>query len=359
MGPDRKPNFIAGGKVKMDYEHTGMAVIGCGYWGVNYVRIFHEVIESRVISICDQRNARLYEVGRHFPGAKLATDIDDALNTEGVHAAVICTDATSHFEIARQCIEAGKHVLIEKPMATNSADAEKLIALAKEHGVLLMVGHTFLYNDGIKKLKECINQPNSGRIYYLYARRTNLGPIRHDVNVVWDLASHDIAIFNYLINAVPEWVSAVGSKVLLNSREDVSFISLGYPDGTLGHIHVSWADPHKVREVVVVGSDRRVVFNDLDALDRVRVFEKGVTPTPSEANSFGEYTFLMRDGDIISPRVDVSEPLKNECLSFVKCIREGGHPLTDGNEGLEVIRVMEAIDHSIGQNGKPIKVGEN
>ncbi|MCB0214358.1 MAG: gfo/Idh/MocA family oxidoreductase, partial [Anaerolineae bacterium] len=196
-----------------------------------------------------------------------------------------------------------------------------------------------------------------GQIYYLYARRTNLGPIRRDVNALWDLAPHDISIFNYLLDSVPEWVSAVGVKALGNCREDVGFISLGYPNGVVGHIHVSWADPNKVREVVVVGSDRRIVFDDLNALERVKIFEKGITSTSGEATSFGEFQFMIRDGDIISPRVEVNEPLKTQCIHFLECVAHNFIPFTSGQAGKEVVQVMEAIDLSLQYHGVPISVG--
>jgi predicted dehydrogenase len=276
---------------------------------------------------------------------------------DGVDAVVVCTEATTHYAVTRRCLAAGKHVLVEKPLTTTVADAEALISLAESKGVTLMVGHTFLYNAGISKIKACIDQAEVGRVYYLYARRTNLGPIRQDVNALWDLAPHDVSIFSYLLDSVPEWVSAVGAKVLRNSREDVGFISLGYRDGIIGHIHVSWADPNKVREVVVVGSDKRVVFNDLSALERVRVFEKGVTPAPAEAVSYGEYHFLMRDGDIISPRIQVSEPLKNQSSHFLECVIGGSCPFTDGQDGLAVVQVMAAVDRSLERRGAPVEVG--
>jgi predicted dehydrogenase len=337
-------------------DQLGIVVIGCGYWGINYVRVFTELPESRVIGACDYRTERLQEVGRRFPDVGLTPGLEDALRLDGADAAVVCTEATCHCGIVRRCIEAGKHVLVEKPMTTSVTDAEELMALAESQDVTLMVGHTFLYNSGIRKVKAYIDQDEVGRIYYLYARRTNLGPIRQDVNALWDLAPHDVSIFNYLLDSVPEWVSAVGAKVLRNSREDVGFISLGYHDSIVGHIHVSWADPNKVREVVVVGSDRRIVFNDLDALERVRVFEKGVAPAPPEASSYGEYHFLMREGNIISPRVEVSEPLKNQCSHFLECIAQGSCPLTDGQEGLEVVRVMEAVGRSLECRGAPVEV---
>jgi predicted dehydrogenase len=337
-------------------DQLGIAILGCGYWGINHVRVFSELPESQVVVVCDRRTDRLEEIGRRFPGVALTTGVEDALRLDGVDAAVVCTEATAHYSLARRCLAAGKHVLVEKPMTTTAAEAEELIALAGSKGVTLMVGHTFLYNAGVRRVKAYIEQAEVGRVYYLYARRTNLGPIRRDVNALWDLAPHDVSIFNYLLDSMPEWVSAVGAKVLWNSREDVGFISLGYRDGIIGHVHVSWTDPNKVREVVVVGSDKRIVFNDLNALERVRVFEKGVTPTPAEAPSYGEYHLLMRDGDIISPKIEVSEPLKNQCSHFIECATSGSCPFTGGQEGLEVVRVMEAVDRSIERKGAPVEV---
>ncbi len=338
-------------------KQLGIAIIGCGYWGINYVRVFNELPGSQVVAVCDAREERLQEVARQFPGVALSTEVEEVLQLEGVDAAVVCTGATTHYEVAHRCLTAGKHILVEKPLTTEGPDAEKLIALAEAKTVTLMVGHTFLYNPGVRKVKEYMSQGKAGHIYYLYAQRTNLGPIRHDVNALWDLAPHDISIFNYLLDDVPQWVSAVGAKVLQNHREDVGFVSLGYQNGIVGHIHVSWADPNKVRETVVVGSDKRIVFNDLKAVERVRIYEKGVAPAMVESPAgYGEYPFHMRDGDIISPRVEVSEPLKNQCGHFIDCVNQGCPPLTDGQAGLEVVQVMSAINQSIAHNGAPISV---
>lgn len=338
-------------------EQLGIAILGCGYWGINYARVFSELPESRVEVICDLRPERLQEIGQRFPRVSLTTDIEDALNMDSVDIVVVCTHAASHYEVTRLCLTAGKHVLVEKPMATTSDDAKELIDLAQAQGVTLMVGHTFLYNSGVQKVKSYIEKDEVGQIYYMYARRTNLGPIRRDVNALWDLAPHDISIFDYFLDSVPTWVSAVGVKALHNGREDVGFIALGYENGVVGHIHVSWADPNKVREVVVVGSEKRIVFNDLDALERVRVFEKGVTSAATtEASTYGEYHLLMRDGDMISPKVEVSEPLKNQCSHFLECVTQGSQPLTDGQAGLEVVQVMNAINRSLERNGAPVEV---
>jgi predicted dehydrogenase len=334
---------------------VGIAVIGCGYWGMNYVRIFDELVDSRVVAVCDQSPERLKEVSRRFPGIYLTTQVDDAASHPGVDAVVVCTEATTHFNITRRLLLAGKHILVEKPLTTIAAEAQKLIDLAESNSAILMVGHTFVFNAGVRKVKEQM-QIGDGRVYYLYARRTNLGPIRRDVNALWDLAPHDIAIFNYLLDSTPQWVSAVGGKVLRNCRDDVGFISLGYPDNVLAHVHVSWADPDKAREVVVVKSDKRIVFNDLNGVEQVRVFEKGVSPVEQEPLNYGEFRFEIRDGDIVSPRIEPVEPLKHQCRHFLECVRTGRRPISSGAEGRDVVRVLEAVNRSIECKGLQVEV---
>jgi predicted dehydrogenase len=336
-------------------KQLGVAVIGCGYWGMNYVRIFNELTESRVVAVCDQSADRLKEVARRFPGVYLTTQVDDAASQPGVDAVVVCTEATTHFNVTRRLLLAGKHVLVEKPLTTIAADSDRLIGLAESNSAILMVGHTFIFNAGVRKVKEYVQQAG-GRVYYLYARRTNLGPIRRDVNALWDLAPHDIAIFNYLLDSTPQWVSAVGGRVLRNCRDDVGFISLGYPDNVLAHVHVSWADPDKAREVVVVKSDKRIVFNDLNGVEQVRVFEKGVSTVEQEPLNYGEFRFEIRDGDIVSPRIEPVEPLKNQCRHFLECVRTGKRPVSSGVEGRDVVRVLEAVNRSIESKGLQVEV---
>lgn len=335
-------------------EPTGVAIIGCGYWGVNYIRIFNEMPDANVVVLCDPRESRLQEMSRRYAGIMTTTSVEEALAADGVDAVVIATNAGTHFEIATAALRAGKHLLVEKPLTTTSPDSEQLIKLAEEKQLLLLVGHTFLYNAGVRKVKEYLDAQH---VYYLYARRTSLGPIRQDVNAIWDLAPHDVAIFNYLLGSKPVSVSAVGAKVLRNHREDVGFISLTYPGNVVGHIHVSWADPNKVREVVAVCRDQRIVFNDLDQLERVRVFNKGVRVEPiEEPQNFGEFQFQLRDGEITSPAIQMSEPLKNQSGHFLHCIRRGEVVFTDAGQGLAVVRVMEAIDESIEQAGAPVHI---
>ncbi|TEU14775.1 MAG: Gfo/Idh/MocA family oxidoreductase [Anaerolineales bacterium] len=337
-------------------NQSGIAIIGCGYWGINYVRVFNELSQTQVVAACDQNPERLQEVGRRFPGVALTTDVAEVLSRDDIDAVVVATPATTHYEVAHACLTAGKHVLVEKPITIKAANAKDLVNLAEAKGLTLMVGHVFLYNAGVRKVKDCLNQDEGTRVYYLYSRRTNLGPIRHDVNALWDLAPHDVSIFNYLLDSTPSWVSAIGSKVLRNHREDVGFISLGYQDSVVGHIHVSWADPNKVREVVVVSNDMRIVFDDVKNIEQVRIFEKGIASEEIEAPSYGEFRFRIHDGDIISPRIEASEPLKSQCLHFIECFTQNKHPLTDGQSGLEVVQVMEAIDRSLAQNGAPVQV---
>jgi predicted dehydrogenase len=336
---------------------TRVAVIGCGYWGMNYVRVLSELPDAEVAVVCDQRAARLDEIGRRFSGIALTTDCDEALAADGIDAAVVCTEATSHRRIAGKALEHGQHVLVEKPLTVTVEDADDLIAQAEAAERILLTGHTFLYNAGVERIKEIVRKGELGDLYYVYATRTNLGPFRTDVNALWDLAPHDIAIFNYLLDGMPEWVSAVGASVLRNGRQDFGFISLGYPDGVVGHVHVSWADPQKVREFVIVGSDRRIAFNDVDLAERVRVFDRGVKPDlQSEPTSFGEHALQVRQGDVLSPAVPATEPLKRLCGHFLHCIRRGERPRTPGPDGRAVVAVMQAVERSLERRGAPVAV---
>ena len=337
-------------------EEVGVLVVGCGDWGPNYVRIFQELRDTRVVAVCDQSLDRLGSIASEFPGVRLVQDLDVALTLPDVDCAVIATPATTHFAVTVKCIEADIPVLVEKPLTTNTGHAVELTKLARARNVPLMVGHTFVYNAAVRKVRDYMDAGSLGDIYYMYARRTSLGPIRTDVNALWDLASHDVAIFSFLLQAEPAWVSAIGSRVLRNEREDVGFMSIGYPNGVIAHIHVSWADPNKTRELVVVGSKKQVVFNDLNALERVRVFSKGVTIIAPENPSYGEFMFQLRDGDIVSPLIEASEPLKNECAHFVECLCTGQPPITDGVSGTAVVRVMEAVDLSTARRGEPVSL---
>lgn len=336
---------------------TRVAVIGCGYWGMNYVRVLSELPDAEVAVVCDQRPSRLDEVARRFVDVPLTTDYEEALSAGGIEAVVVCTEATTHRRIAGSALERGLHVLVEKPLTVTVEDADQLIAAAAAQGSVLLTGHTFLYNAGVQRIRELVRKGELGDLYYVYATRTNLGPFRTDVNALWDLAPHDIAIFNHLLDGIPEWVSAVGASVLRNGRQDFGFVSLGYPGGVVGHVHVSWADPQKVREFVIVGSDRRIAFNDVDLGERVRVFDRGVKPDlQSEPTSFGEHSLQLRQGDIVSPAIPATEPLKQLCGHFLHCIRRGERPRTPGPDGRVVVAVMQAVERSLERRGAPVSV---
>ncbi len=332
-----------------------VAVIGCGYWGGNYVRVFSELDGVEVVAICDQRQSMVERF--RVPGSDviLTTDASAAIKS-GVDAVIVCTQASYHYSIAMEALELGKHVLVEKPLTTSSIEARELTATANARGLILMVGHTFMFNSAVRILKQYVDGDDLGDLYYLYSRRTNLGPIRSDVNALWDLAAHDISIFNYLVGSAPKWVNATGVKVLGRDKEDAGFATLGYANGINAHVHVSWADPHKSREIVLVGSRQRVMFDDLSRLEKIRIFQKGVRlVSGGEQPNYGE-DFQMRDGDIVSPSVPAAEPLKEQCRDFLRCIRDGKRPVSGGVEGEAVVSTLEAIDTSMSQDGVRVAV---
>lgn len=332
-----------------------MAIVGCGYWGVNYLRVFNELPDTKVCLACDVSEDRLRTVRERFPLISTTKQLAEVLSSRWVDAVVVATPAESHHAIAAQCLAAGKHVLVEKPITTSVADAQALVRQAQQTQLVLMVGHTFMYNSGILKIKQLMGEADFGQLYYLHATRTNMGPVRGDVNALWDLGTHDVAIFNFLLDSVPAFVSAVASPVLGKQKQDVGFVTLRYANNVIANIHASWVDPNKVREVVVVGSRRRIVFDDLNNVERVRIFEKGLSAT-MEAGTYGEFRLIVHDGDIISPHVPPSEPLKNLAAHFLDCVSNGKRPLSDGRNGLDVVRVMSAIDRSMERQGAPVEV---
>jgi predicted dehydrogenase len=333
-----------------------LALVGFGYWGPNYARVLNDLPDVELTVVCDRSAERLAHVRARYPAMTTSDDIAGVLAGGGIDAVVIATPASTHQPIVQAALEGGHHVLVEKPMALDVPGCDALCDLATASGRVLMVGYTFLYNAGVRKMKECMAAEVFGQVYYLHATRTNLGPIRQDVNAVWDLAPHDIAIFNYLLDDRPLWASAIGTRVLKTSRDDIAFATLGYQNGVVGNIHVSWSDPNKVREVVAVGSRRRVVFNDLNDVERVRYFERGVTTGDGIAEAYGEFKLLVRDGDIVSPKVEPSEPLKNQCMEFVDAIRTGRTPLASGKFGCGVVRVLVAIEASMRARGAAVEV---
>jgi predicted dehydrogenase len=333
--------------------HIG--VIGCGHWGPNHIRVFSSLSGSRVVAVADHDSNRLNSMAVVYPQIRLMNDYQELLKQDPLDAVVVATPTRTHYKIAREAIECGKHVLVEKPLCQTVAEGEQLVRLASQRGVVLMVGQVFLFHNGILKLKELLEFGDLGKIYYIGAIRTNLGPIRQDVNAVYDLASHDLSIFNFLLGSGPHEVSAVGEAFLQTGIEDIAFISLSYPNNVLARIHASWLDPRKVREITIVGDKKMVTWDDLATLGTVQIYDKGVV-REAYYEDYGHFQLLAREGDIMIPRIKLEEPMKNQARYFLSAIRKGTADVSDGKSGLEVVRAIEAIQQSLKGRGAPVKV---
>jgi predicted dehydrogenase len=332
---------------------VGIGLVGCGRWGLNYLRAFSELDGCRMLAACDLSAERLAEAARRVPGLRTTSNLGELLAAQDIDALVVATDATRHFEVTRAGLEAGKDCLVEKPLTTAADDARRLVALADRKHRLLMVGHVFRYNPGINHLQKVIGSGALGQLEYLTFTRTNLGPIRSDVNVVWDLMTHDVSILLHFLNQSPIWVSGQGASFLSSRCEDVAFATLGFDGGVVANIRASWLDPRKVREITVVGSTKMAFFNDLETQEPVRIFDKGAMREPSY-ETFGEFKLVTRSGDVVSPAISASEPLKNQCQHFLRAVTSRRPVLSDGNDGLRVVEVVMAINQSIAQRGVPV-----
>jgi predicted dehydrogenase len=330
-----------------------IAVIGCGHWGPNHVRNFGSLPGCAVRRVADLSSERLATIRAQFPGVATTTVPDEALHAADVAAVVVATPTATHYDLVKRALLAGKHVLCEKPLSLRASESEELTALADERRLTLMVGHVFMFNPGIQYLKAQLDDGRLGRILYLDAVRTNLGPIRQDVGAIFDLASHDVSIFNYLLDAEPLEVSAHGGRYLQREVEDMAYVTLRYADGVVCHAHVSWLNPRKVRQLTVVGDQKMAVWDDLQPLEPVRLYDKGFQE--KRYNTFGEFQMMLRDGDITIPKVKMFEPLMRQAQHFVECVREGRRPLADGGNALGVVRVLEACLESLAQGGRMVE----
>lgn len=333
-----------------------IGVIGCGAWGPNHVRNFAALPNVEVVGAADLREDKRARIASLVPGVATFSSAAEMFEVARPDAVVVSTPTRTHYEVVKQSLEAGTHVLCEKPLCNTVEDAEALVRLAAERRLTLMTGHVFLFNRGILKLKELIQNGDLGRIYYLFARRTNLGPIRSDVNAVLDLASHDVSIYNHLLGAPPLEVSAVGRSFLQPGVEDVSIITLQYPDNVVASIHVSWLDPKKVREITVVGEKKMAIWDDLSTLGPVMLFDKGVVAKRQEYADFGEFQLLAREGDVTVPRVPAEEPLRSQSRAFIEALDAPDKLQSDGRVGADVVRVLAAINESMAANGAPVKL---
>ena len=334
--------------------HIG--VIGCGYWGPNLIRNFQIPQRSRVSRCADLDAARLEHMRDLYPTLRTTRDPLEILDDPEIGAVAIATPVSTHHALAMAALRAGKHVFVEKPLAQSSDQCMQLAAEASARRRTLMVGHTFVYTAAVNKIRDLIRAGELGTIYYINSTRVNLGVFQPDINVIWDLAPHDIAIMNYVLGSRPERVAAHGKSSVRPGIEDVAFIDLSYPDGVIANIHVSWLDPCKIRRTTVVGSRKMLVYDDVSALEKIRVYDKGVN-VPPHYDSFGEFSLSYRFGDILTPRLDDSEPLKVECRHFVDCVENGQHPRSNSEEGLAVVRVLEAACESMRSDGQLVDIG--
>ena len=333
-----------------------VGLIGCGYWGPNLARNLHQIPQAKLVACCDLDPQALAKMRMLYPHAATTPDYRDLLTDPDIEAVVIATPARSHYVLTREALEAGKHVLVEKPLAMSSQEAEALIALAEERKRVLMVGHIFEYHPAVRKIKSLIDEGELGQVYYIYSTRVNLGRVQSDINALWSIAPHDISILIYLLGTVPESVCAHGGTFLNGVVEDVVFLVLSFPGDVLGHVHVSWLDPSKVRRMTVVGSRRMVVYDDVADEGKIKIYDKGVYRKGEDI--YGEFQYRVHSGDIFIPKLDMTEPLRIECLHFAECVREGKRPQTDGSNGLQVVRVLEAAQASLEQGGASVSLRE-
>lgn len=330
-------------------KNVKIGVIGAGYWGPNLIRNFSQLPQADLYMVCDLGQERLDHIQRRFPGVRTSQDYHDLLRSD-VEAVVIATPVSTHHRLALDSLQAGKHVLVEKPLACSSADGEEMVAVARSQGRVLMTGHTFLYNPAVVAVRNLIESGEIGRVYYINSTRVNLGLYQPDINVVWDLAPHDVSILLYLLGTDPVLVSARGGMYVKPGVHDVAYLTLNFPDDVLVDMRVSWLDPCKIRRITIVGSKKMLVYDDIEPVNKVMVYDKGVDVQPY-TDTLEEFHLAYRYGDAVPYPLQWDEPLKLECQHFLDCILHGSSSRSDGAQGLKVIRVLEAAQKSLLNGG--------
>lgn len=334
-----------------------VGIIGCGHWGPNHIRIFSQLAQTKALMCSDLDQKRLDMIKSLYPDITTTKNYHEILNNPEITAVCIAVPTNLHYKFTKEALLANKHVLCEKPLALDPKECKELEELAKTQKRVLMVGHVFLFNAGIIWLKECIESGELGKIYYAYASRTNLGPFRYDVNALWDLAPHDISIFNYLFDGSPVNVSARGQKSLGTHLEDLAFTTMEYPKNIIANLHVSWLDPKKVRQITIVGEKKMVVWDDLDNLGPIKLYDKHVEKTSTFYETYGEFQLLSREGSITIPKISVGEPLKAQAQYFAECIEKNhSSSRSDAKSGLDVVKTLCAIQRSMEQSGVCVRV---
>ncbi len=336
-------------------KHLTVGVVGCGYWGPNLIRNFRSLPDCKLKTICDISEARLRHLRGLYPEVEGETNYERMLADTTLDAIVIATSVKFHYPMAKASLLAGKHTFIEKPMAASVAQCEELLALAKKQGLILMVGHTFLYSPAVRKIKEIVDNGDIGQIRYISARRLNLGLFQKDINVAWDLAPHDISIILYIMGETPDSLNCRGAAHITPGIEDVTSMNLHFSQEKSAIIQSSWLDPKKVREMTIVGSERMIVYDDVAQQEKIKIFDVRVE-RPPHYDTFAEFHYAYHYGDMYSPYIKQDEPLKTECQHFLDCIRTGRVPLTDGSRGLEVVRILEASSESLKMKGAPVSL---
>ena len=335
-----------------------VGVAGCGYWGPNLIRNFRSLADCELTAMCDLSQERLAHLNLLYPEVRALTDYNEMLNDTGVDAVVIATAVKFHFPMAKASLLAGKHTFIEKPMAASSAQCEELIDIANRNGLVLMIGHTFLYSPAVRRIKQIVDSGDIGDIRYISARRLNLGLFQKDINVTWDLAPHDISIVQYIIGDEPVSVNCRGNAHITPGIEDVTTLCLSYRHQRTAVIQSSWLDPRKVREMTIVGSKRMIVYDDVAPLEKLRIFDARVE-RPPHYDTFAEFHYAYHYGDMYVPYVKQEEPLKVECQHFIDCIRSGATPLSSGESGLQLVQILEASSESLRRGGGPVDMSQD
>lgn len=334
-------------------RQINVGVVGCGYWGPNLIRNFRSLPSCRMKTMCDLNEARLAHLATLYPEVTRETSYERMVADPQIHAICIATSVRTHFGMAKAALLAGKHVLIEKPMAASVAECEELIDLARKKGLVLMVGHTFLYSSPVRKIKEIVDNRDIGELRYISARRLNLGLFQKDINVAWDLAPHDISIILYIMQEMPQSVNCRGGAHITSGIEDVTSMSLQFSKERSAIIHSSWHDPRKVREMTIVGSKRMIVYDDIVGAEKIKIYDVRVE-RPPHYDTFAAFHYAYHYGDTYCPFIKQDEPLKTECQHFLECIANGQTPLTSGTNGLDVVRILEASSHSLKHSGAPV-----
>lgn len=336
--------------------NTTIGIIGCGYWGPNLLRNFAESETAELRWICDVDTARLSTIGRRYPGARATPDYHELLTDPKLAAVVVATPVATHFPIAREALLAGKHVLIEKPLTACVREAEELIDLSERSGLTLMVDHTFIYTGAVRKIKEIVTSGELGDLLYFDSNRINLGLFQRDINVVWDLAPHDLSIMDFIIEQQPEALTAIGSCHIEKGIENIAYVMLRFPDEFIAHFHFNWLSPVKIRRTLIAGTRKMILYDDIEPTEKVRVYDKGVTSNRGDADKEAAYQTLVsyRTGDVWAPKLDSTEALRYVCDEFLDSIQQARRPLTDGASGLRVVRLLEAAQQSIKQGGRQV-----